>query len=101
MTTKNLLNKRLPTVLGLLLLIAGIGVGIFLVGTGTFGFLPKASPETTPKRLLVTNLTDSGFTISFITDSSTPGLLKLGTAENKLDQSIQDDRDQLTGSTGN
>lgn len=101
MQFRSLLNKQFPTLIGLLLLVGGIGAGVFLLGTGTGGFLPKASPESTPKRLLITNLTDSSFTVSFITDSSVPGYIKLGESSGTLDQTVQDDRDQLTGSTGN
>ena len=96
----NLLSKRIPTILGILFLVAGLGVGIFIVGQGTGGFFPKASPESTPKNLKTTNISDSSFTISFVTDSATPGYVKYGTDEKKLKSQTSDDRDQLSGAVG-
>lgn len=96
----DLLSKRIPTILGILFLVAGLSVGIFIVGQGTGGFLPKASPESTPKNLKTTNISDSSFTISFVTDSATPGYLKYGTDGNKLNNQTSDDRDQLSGTVG-
>jgi len=94
------LSKRIPTILGILFLAGGLGVGIFVVNQGTGGFLPKASPESTPKNVKITNISDTTFTISFLTDSATPGYVKYGTEANKLQQQTSDDRDQLSGSVG-
>lgn len=94
------LSKRIPTLLGILFLAGGLGVGIYVVNQGTGGFLPKASPESTPKNVKITNITDSSFSISFLTDSATPGYVKYGTEANKLQQQTSDDRDQLSGSVG-
>lgn len=96
----DLLSKRIPTILGILFLVAGLGVGIFIVGQGTGGFSPKASPESTPKNLKTSNISDSSFTVSFVTDSATPGYVKYGTDEKKLQSQTSDDRDQLTGAVG-
>ena len=96
----NLLSKRIPTILGILFLVAGLGVGIFIVGQGTGGFLPKASPESTPKNLKTTNISDSSFTVSFVTDSPTPGYIKYGVDGDKLNSQTSDDRDQLSGTVG-
>ncbi len=94
------LSKRIPTILGILFLAGGLGVGIFVVNQGTGGFLPKASPESTPKNVKITNISDTTFTISFLTDSATPGYVKYGTEANKLQQQTSDDRDQLSGAVG-
>ena len=96
----NLLSKRIPTILGILFLVAGLGVGVFIVGQGTGGFSPKASPESTPKNLKTSNISDSSFTVSFVTDSATPGYVKYGTDEKQLKSQTSDDRDQLTGAVG-
>lgn len=94
------LSKRIPTILGIIFLVSGLGVGIFIVNQGTGGFLPKASPETTPKNVKITNMSDSTFSVSFITDTTTPGYVKYGTEANKLQSQTSDDRDQLSGAVG-
>jgi hypothetical protein len=94
------LSKRIPTILGILFLVAGLGVGIFIVGQGTGGFLPKASPETTPKNVKTTNISDTSFSVSFVTDSASPGYVKYGTDPKKLSNQTSDDRDQLSGQVG-
>jgi len=98
MNLSNLLKKRIPTILGLLFLGSGLAVGVLIIGNSTGGFFPKASPETTPKKIKVTNVTDSSFTISFITDTAVPGYVKYGVSASKLDQRASDDRDRITGS---
>jgi len=100
MNLSQLLAKRIPTILGLFFLGAGLVAGIFVLGNGTGGFFPKASPETTPKHVKITNVGDSTFTVSFVTDTAVPGYIKYGTSANQLDLRVGDDRDQLSGSVG-
>ncbi len=95
------MKKRIPTVVGLGLLLVGVGAGIYLVGQGTGGFLPRASSDATPKQVRITNVTDTGFSVSFMTDAASPGYLRYGTSQNQFDTQIADDRDQLTNSVGN
>lgn len=68
--------------------------------TNTNSFLPRASPQTTPKNLKVTNVSDTSFSISFVTDSPTVGYIKYGSNSNALNTTVNDDRDQSSGSTG-
>ncbi|HKY74363.1 MAG TPA: fibronectin type III domain-containing protein, partial [Patescibacteria group bacterium] len=96
----DVLSKRIPTILGIIFLVSGLGVGIFIVNQGTGGFLPKASPETTPKNVKITNISDNAFSVSFITDTATPGYIKYGTEADKLQSQTSDDRDQLSGAVG-
>jgi hypothetical protein len=100
MAQSALSTKHIPTLLGLLILGAGLIGGIFLVNTKNLGFLPRASPETTPKSLKITNVTDTSFTVSWVTDSKTPGYLKYGTSPSNLSTTVTDDRDQISGSVG-
>ena len=92
-----LLKKKIPTLIGILFLVGGLAVGVFVMEEGTGGFLPRASPESTPKQVRVTNVSDTSFTVSFITDSATPGFVKYGLEANNLNQQSADDRDQQTG----
>ena len=96
--SKKIWQKRIPTLAGLTILIVAMVAGVFLFSEGTGVFAPRATPQTTPKNIKITNVTDTGFTVSFLTDESTPGFLKYGTAENELDAQAGDERDQLTGS---
>lgn len=95
---KNKLSeKRIPTLLGIGLLIVGLIVGTIVFSSGTGVFAPRATPETTPKNVKLSNITDQGFAVSFITDSPTVGYIRLGTEPNKLKTQVGDDRDQLYG----
>lgn len=99
-TQKTLFQKQIPTVLGLIILVVALIGGVFLIGEGPGVFAPRASAETTPRKVRITNVTDSSFTISFLTQDSTPGFVKYGTEANRLNSQSSDDRDQLTGTVG-
>ncbi len=96
----SLQSRHIPTIVGILILVGGLVGGIFLANSATTGFLPRASPETTPKNIKVTNVTDTSFTVSWITDSKTTGYIKYGTVANSLSLTATDDRDQVSGTTG-
>jgi len=97
---KSVFKKQMPTLLGLALLVVGLGVAAFLFSQGTGIFLPRATPETTPKNVRVSNVTEDGFYLTFLTDSETPGFVKYGEEKDKYTQ-IGDERDQLSGTVGN
>jgi hypothetical protein len=90
-------KKQIPTILGLLILFVALISGVLLFGQGTGVFAPRATPETTPKNIMVSNVTDKTFTISFYTDESTVAFIKYGDQEKTLDKQASDDRDQLSG----
>ncbi|MBT4124331.1 MAG: fibronectin type III domain-containing protein [Candidatus Pacebacteria bacterium] len=94
-------KKQIPTLLGLGILIVSLVAGLLMFGDGTGVFAPRATPQTTPKNVKVTNLTDKSFTVVFYTDESTNGFVKFGTSANSLKSQSSDDRDQLSGSVGN
>lgn len=96
--TKSLIGKKqIPTFLGLLILFVALIAGVLLFGQGTGVFAPRATPQTTPKNIRISNVTDKTFTISFYTDESTVAFVKYGADEKKLDKQASDDRDQLSG----
>ncbi len=97
---QRVLQARIPTLLGLGILILGVVAGIVLLGQGTTGFLPRASEETAPKNIRITNITDTGFSVSFVTDMASPGYVEYGTAPNRTNIQVRDDRDQLANSAG-
>lgn len=80
-----------------LLLIGGI-VGLVLVQQRS-DLTTKASPELTPKQTSITNLSDTSFTVTWITDASTAGFLEYGTTSNP-ENVASDDRDVVTGEIG-
>lgn len=91
------LDKRIPTILGLLILIIGLGAGIYLVTQkGLLG--GKPDPELTPKSIKITNVSDNQFTVSWITDKATTGFVRYG-ATTSVDSTLPDDRDQRSGQT--
>lgn len=96
-----LFQRQIPTILGLIILVVGLGAGLFFFSDGLGVFAPRATPQTTPKNVKVTNVSDTGFTVSFLTDDATPGYVKYGTEANSLRSQAGDDRDQLSGSVGN
>jgi len=76
-------------------LITGIGAGIYLVGQKSF-LKEKLDPEFAPKKIKITNVTDSQFSVSWTTSKAAIGLVKYGTTSSS-DSSLPDDRDQRSG----
>jgi hypothetical protein len=89
--------RRIPTIIGLITLLAGLGGGVFLVQKAQT-FLLRAAPETAPNQIKITNLTDTSFTVSWITDQETVGLIHYGETTH-LDLSSADERDQASSKT--
>jgi hypothetical protein len=98
--SKNLWKKQIPTIVGLSVLVIALVAGVFLFSQGTGVFAPRATPQTTPKNIKITNVTDNSFSVSFLTDESTSGFIKYGTETKSLNSQAGDDRDQLSGSVG-
>lgn len=88
-------NKRIPTLLGLILIIVGLGVTTYLVGQGGL-FSIRAGPGHEPKDVRISNITDSSFTVTYTTEDLVTGALSFGESVN-LEQSALDDRDQNSG----
>jgi len=91
-------EKRIPTIIALLILILGIAGGTFLIKNTTRWFT-SATPEITPQQIKITNITESSFTVSWITNAQVSGFVKYGT-DKEIPFTAQDDRDQLSGSQG-
>lgn len=87
--------RKISTILGLLILVTGIAVSTFLVQKGK-EFLTRAGPETEPSEVKITNLSESGFTVSWITETAVVGSLKYGETSS-LELSALDERDILKG----
>jgi hypothetical protein len=96
---KKLSKLHFPTVVGLLILLIAVFVGVYLVKTRT-GVKIGAEESETPKQVRITNVTDTGFSVSWVTDKAVTGLVKYGTVVDELKQAGLDDRDQLSGEAG-
>ncbi len=99
-TKKTFLQKQFPTLIGLVVLVVALGAGMMFIATGPGVFAPRATPQTTPKNIKLSNVTDNSFTVSFLTDEATAGFIKYGSSEDRLNSQASDDRDQLSGSVG-
>ncbi|MEA3355457.1 MAG: Ig-like domain-containing protein [Patescibacteria group bacterium] len=88
-----------PTALGLFILLVAVGVGLFLVKTKT-GVKIGTDESFIPKQVRITNVNETGFTVSWLTNGSINGLVKYGSESNSIKQSALDDRDQMTGESG-
>lgn len=62
-------EKRIPTIIGIILLIAGIAAGVLLTKQNT-SFFSKAGGDCTPINPQFTNITDTSFDVSFLTSAS-------------------------------
>lgn len=88
---------RIPTLIGLFLIIVGLVVTAFLVSSAQRFFL-KASPDAVPKEVKITNLFDTSFSVSFVTpDSPVTAAVSYG-ATSSLGSTATDDRVQAGNS---
>ncbi len=92
---RSLWNKRIPTILGVILLGVGLFSVTWLVNSGAL-FLTKAAPEYAPENIRITNLSDTSFTVSYITKEPVIGTLSYGESTS-LGKVALDDRDQQSG----
>lgn len=75
--------KKLPTILGLLILITGLIAGITLINSRQV-FKLGANVEATPKNVRLSNITDNSVTVTWTTDIESEGFVKWGTSELSL-----------------
>lgn len=88
-------NKRIPTILGMLLIMVGVAITSYLVQTGVIT-IGQASGSNTPENVRFTNVSDTSFTVSYTTKEKASGTIAIGTTPS-LGQVILDDRDQQAG----
>src|SRR5258708_5179568 len=93
-------KKRIPTLIGLGVLVVGLVAGIVFLGQGFGAFSPRATAQTTPKNVQISNVSDSGFTVSFLTDDTAAAFIKYGITPGAMNSQVSDDRDQVSGTVG-
>ncbi len=94
---KNFWNRKIPTLIGLLIITLGMVVATFLVQGETL-FQIRAGPPKDPKNIKITNISDTSFTLTYTTDREVIGTLNYGKDQSLLDSVVLDDRDQLSQS---
>ena len=73
----NFLNKRIPTLLGMLLIFLGIGLTTFIINKETL-FQINATPTEQPQNVRITNIMDTSFTVSYTTGGKISGSVNYG-----------------------
>lgn len=92
-------ESTIPTILGVLLLLVGMGTGLWFLRAPIRSAV-FASPEETPTQVRITNITDTSFVVSWLTDKAATGFIQYGQSSNP-DQIVSDDRDQERGTVDN
>ncbi len=98
MTQKGLMNRKIPTALGLVILVAGLIAGVILVNNRT-SFQSKAGPTESPKNIKITNRGSGTFSVSWTTDIPLTGYLKYSEDPAKITLPAGDVRDQISGTS--
>ncbi|MBU1071163.1 fibronectin type III domain-containing protein [Patescibacteria group bacterium] len=95
----NIFTKRIPTILGVIILIGGLIAGILLVGKPQ-SLLTKAGPTSVPKNVRISNQRAESITIGWTTDVPVTGLIKYSDNPGNLSMPGADVRDQVSGEAG-
>ncbi len=92
----NLLAKRIPTLLGLLLVVAVVASGFYYYKQ----INPQIGSTITPQKVQITNVADNKFSVSWVTETGAVGVVEYGQVGEKLTKQASDERDkgQTTGS---
>jgi hypothetical protein len=98
MANKGLMTKKIPTAVGLLILLGGLVAGVILVNNRQ-GLLTKAGPTEAPKNVKISNAGSNTFTVSWTTDTPVTGYLKYSENPAKITSPAGDLRDQISGSS--
>ncbi len=73
---KRFFEKRIPTLAALIILIISLVVTSFLLKSGVI-IIGRASPDTSPQNILITNISDISFSVTFTTNEKTTGAVNL------------------------
>ncbi len=97
---KDFINKfKIPTLLGISLILIGIGAGVFLVLREQV-FLSGAATSSQPENINVSNIEDTSVSISWQTSSPSFGFITYG-QNSPTEQTVLDDRDTKTPQSHN
>lgn len=91
----NILNKKFPTLIAIILLMVGVIVTSILVQKRVIIF-QQAAPSDAPQNLMITNISDQSYSVIYTTDASVIGTISVTGSDGKS-QVVLDDRDQQSG----
>lgn len=93
---KKMFSKiKFPTILGLMVLLLGLGSGVFLTISPRFlGLKSQASISSAPKNITLVNISDTSAAIYWQTEEAIPGFVQANNSSN-LDLTFKDDRDNV------
>ena len=81
----NILNRKIPTIFGLALLLIGIGFAVFILNSTT-SLESQAAPEDEPKNIRISDTGPNSFAVSFSTETEVLSSVKYGTSPTDLSQ---------------
>ena len=84
--------KKIPVFAAIFLIITGLAGGVILIDKGQ-GYFLKASSESFPQQVKITNIDSSSFVVSWITDSQASGAILYGESSS-VDKTQKDIRDE-------
>lgn len=73
----SLSKSRIPSILGVIVLVIGLAAGVFLIGQEQV-FRLGAAGSTAPQDVRISNVTDDSFTVSWFTEKDTVGFVSWG-----------------------
>lgn len=74
---KSVIHSRIPSILGVLVLVLGLAAGVMLISQQQI-FRLGASADTSPQDVRISNVTDTSFTVSWFTGKPTLGYINWG-----------------------
>lgn len=87
------MNRRIPTLLGLILLLVGVAGGVYLIKNSN-DLRTRASVDEVPRNVQVSNVVHDSFTVSWSTQESTLGYLRWGEDPNYLNNTALDENNK-------
>lgn len=84
-------KKNIPTILGLVILIIGTFAGVFFLGAKQI-FKIGADSSVSPKDIRVSNISDTGATVSWTTDKPTTDFIVWGEGKSSVSQVLKEDQ---------
>lgn len=90
--------KKIPVFAAIFLIITGLAGGVILIDKGQ-GYFLKASSESFPQQVKITNIDSSSFVVSWITDSQASGAILYGESSSvdKTQKDIRDGEKEVLG----
>lgn len=86
-------KSKISTIVGIVILLVGTFLGVFLINIKTI-FRLGASDQSTPLDIRMSNISESTFTISWVTDKETSGFVLWGKSESKIDNIAKENNEK-------